>query len=69
MIFAEAGRIGVLAVPHIRNRLYAGISNCWVNLWMESSYLPCGYDITPCRMDVNSMLHEGEDMTVYRRNG
>jgi hypothetical protein len=36
---------------------------------MESSYLPCGNDITPCRMDVNSMLHEGEDMTVYRRNG
>ncbi len=59
----------MLAVPHIRNRLYAGISNCWVNLWMESSYLPCGYDITPCRMDVNSMLHEGEAMTVNRRNG
>lgn len=30
--FAVVGRIGVLAVPHTGNRLYAGISNYWVNL-------------------------------------
>jgi hypothetical protein len=31
-IFAVVGRIGVLAVPQTGNRLYAGISNYWVNL-------------------------------------
>jgi len=69
MINAAAGRIGVSAVPQIRNRLYAGISNCWVNLREECSYLPCWCDITPCRMGVNSDLYEGTVLTAKRRNG
>jgi hypothetical protein len=38
---SAVGRIGVLAVPQIRNRLYAEISNYWVNLWTGCSCLPC----------------------------
>jgi hypothetical protein len=48
--------VGVPAVPHTGNRLYARISNCRVNPLAGGTRWPCGNEIMPCWMVMSAKL-------------